>query len=268
MSDSSTKKLAPNAASLLAAARAEGTLSDAAGQALSGVDLGAAIQAGLGVSIDDVEASEVLLLTVLVDDSGSIESAGNADLVRAGHNLVLDALDASKQRDGVLVHTRFLNGTILCPYRPLGGAVRMTRGNYQPAGGTPLYDQAIVTLGTVLAKTQELIDAGVVARSVTLFVTDGADVSSVRARAADVSAVVRDLTRQEGHVVAGMGLADGSTDFRAVFGAMGIADRWILTPGSQAEDIRRAFQVFSQSAVRASQSARFSASAGLGGFLN
>jgi hypothetical protein len=34
---------------------------------------------------------------------------------------------------------------------------------------------------------------------------------------------------------------------------MGIPDRWVLTPGNSASEIRRAFQVFSQSAVRASQ---------------
>jgi hypothetical protein len=44
---------------------------------------------------------------------------------------------------------------------------------------------------------------------------------------------------------------------------MGIPDRWVLTPGNSAGEIRRAFQVFSQSAVRASQGA-----AQLGGFSN
>ena len=43
---------------------------------------------------------------------------------------------------------------------------------------------------------------------------------------------------------------------------MGIPDRWILTPGNSASEIRRAFAVFSQSAVRASQGVQ------LGGFSN
>jgi hypothetical protein len=47
-----------------------------------------------------------------------------------------------------------------------------------------------------------------------------------------------------------------------VFAAMGIPDRWILTPGNSATEIRRAFQVFSQSAVRATQGVA------LGGFSN
>ena len=31
---------------------------------------------------------------------------------------------------------------------------------------------------------------------------------------------------QENHVVAAMGISDGTTDFRAVFSAMGIPNRW------------------------------------------
>ena len=75
------------------------------------------------------------------------------------------------------------------------------------------------------------------------------------------------MTRSEAHIVAAMGISDGITDFRAVFRDMGIEDRWILTPGNNPSEIRRAFQVFSQSAVRASQAASFSQGAA-GGFAN
>jgi hypothetical protein len=82
-----------------------------------------------------------------------------------------------------------------------------------------------------------------------------------------VAALVADLERAESHIVAAMGISDGSTDFRRVFCEMGINDRWVLTPGNSPSEIRKAFQVFSQSAVRASQSASFSQTA-LGGFGN
>lgn len=258
----------PAVNALLGTAHAEGTLSDASMQALSGLDLGAQILSGLGVCAGDVEASEVLLLTILVDDSGSMQFKNNPATVRTGYNLVLDALLASKQKDGVLAHTRYLNGTVLYPYRPITNAIRMDPTNYNPRGGTPLYEQALVALASVHAKCQEFADAGVVARSVTLIITDGADAHSTQATANDVAALAQDLAKQEGHIVAAMGIADGATDFRQVFRDTGIADNWILTPKNNAEDIRRAFQVFSQSAVRASQSARFSASGGLGGFMN
>ena len=251
---------------LIQQAQDDGLLSAASAQALTTVDLGAQIQAGLGIDVEDVMASEVVLLTQLIDDSGSISSAGNAAAVRAGHNLVLDAVRGARQRDDVLAHARYLNGEVLYPYTLLDGARQMDAHNYQPSGGTPLYDAAVVLLGTVLAKAQEFAGSGVPARTVTLIITDGADMHSRRHCARDVAALVRDMTLTETHIVAAMGVDDGSTDFRAVFRDMGIDDRWILTPGNNASDIRQAFGVFSQSVVAVSQGAANFSKGALGGF--
>jgi hypothetical protein len=114
------------------------------------------------------------------------------------------------------------------------------------------------SLGTVIAKAQELAQADRGAHR-TLIITDGGDYNDAL-QARDVKAIVDDMLAQENHIVAAMGISDGTTDFKAVFRAMGIPDRWILTPGNSASEIRRAFAVFSQSAVRASQGAQ------LGGF--
>jgi hypothetical protein len=252
---------------LLKKAHDEGVVSASSLQVLTGVDLGAQIQSGLGISVDDVAASEVLLLSMMPDDSGSIRHAGHEKVVRDGHNVVLDALSASKQQGAILAHTRYLNGTVLFPYRPIDQALRMTSQNYQATGGTPLYDQSVVLLGSVLAKAQDFSQNGVAARSMTLIITDGADQASTRARAKDVAALVRDMARAEVHIIAAMGIDDGVTDFRTVFREMGIEERWILTPSNSASDIRKAFQVFSQSAVRASQAASFTHAA-MGGFVN
>lgn len=258
MSNEDSKKIKK----LLGDAHGTGALSAKSLATLDVVDVGAQIQAGLGVTIDDVAASEVVLLTMMPDDSSSIQSAGNTDAVRDGHNYVLDALAGSKQSGEVLAHTRYLNGHVLCPYTALEHAVKMTRANYNPNLGTPLFDQAAVVLGTVIAKATELAQAGIAVRTVTLIITDGGDFGSTRCKAADIRALVEDMLAQENHIVAAMGISDGTTDFRAVFAAMGIPARWVLTPGNSSSEIRRAFQVFSQSAVRASQGAA------LGGFGN
>ena len=250
------------ATKLLDDAHKAGALSTASLHALDVVDLGAQIQAGLGIAIDDVAASEVVLVTMMPDDSSSIATAGNTAAVRDGHNLVLEALRRSRQAGEVFVHTRYLNGTILYPYVGLDGAIAMDAGNYDPRLGTPLYDQTMVLLGTVIAKSAELAQAGVPVRTVTLLITDGGDYGSQRATAREVKALVADLVAQENHVVAAMGISDGTTDFRTVFRAMGIADRWILTPGNTSSEIRKAFQVFSQSA------AAVSGGAWAGGFGN
>ena len=264
MTKKSSSKKVPG---LFDAAQDDGTLSSGSRQVLDVVDLGAQIQAGLGIAVDDVESSEVVLVSLMPDDSGSIRFAGNADAVREGHNLVLDSLAACRQRDDIFVHNRYLNGDILYPYTPVDQAVRMTSQNYDPCLGTPLYDQTIVLLGTVLAKAQEFADAGVPVRTVTLLITDGADAGSHRATARHVKSLVEDMLAAENHIIAAMGIDDGSCDFRQVFRSMGIPDSWILTPQNSASEVRKAFQVFSQSAVRASQSASFSKSA-LGGFVN
>lgn len=251
---------------LLTSALQEGSLSPTTFNALSAPDLGVQIQAALGVPVDHVQSSEVLLLTMLVDDSGSIDFVkGNTEAVRMGHNLVLDALTASKQGVDILAHTRYLNGFVLFPYSPIDQAIRMTPANYDPSLGTPLYDQTAVTLGTVLAKIQDFARYGVPVRSVTLIITDGADLHSVRQTAATVRPMVEDLLRAETNIVAAMGITDGVTDFRRVFTDMGVPDEWILTPANTDTEIRKAFRVFSQSSVQAYKSGSFSRSA-LGGF--
>jgi hypothetical protein len=243
----------------------DGLLSTASIQALDVNDIGAQIQAGLGVNVDDVMASEVVLVTIMPDDSGSIRFAGNTQAVRGGHNTVLDTLINSKQKDNILIHTRYLNGFILYPYCPLDQAIRMNPQNYNPNEGTPLYDQTLVLLGTVLAKSQEFADNGVPVRTITLIISDGADVHSTRANGKMVASVVNDMLKTENHIIAAMGIDDGETDFRLIFQEMGIRDEWILTPGNSESEIRQAFQIFSQSAIRVSQSANNLNS--LGGFF-
>jgi len=248
-----------NLNSLFGAAQEEGTLSSAGAQVLNIPDLGAQIQAAIGISVDDVTASEVILVTPLVDDSGSIRFVpGNTEAVRDGHNGLLDALGGSKQSDGILVHCRYLNGTILYPYVPLSQAIRMDSGNYNPSGGTPLYDQIARTLGTVLAKVQEFADAGVPCRSISVILTDGADEHSKQhLTGASVAPLIRDLLRTEMHIIAFMGLdgGQGPDFFKRIASEMGIPAEWILTPKNNPREIRQAFAMVSQSAVRASQAA-------------
>ncbi len=72
----------PNLNNLFQTAQDEGLLSQASMQALNVIDLGAQIQAGLGVNVDDVTASEVVLVTIMPDDSGSIRFSGNTSPVK------------------------------------------------------------------------------------------------------------------------------------------------------------------------------------------
>ncbi len=261
-----------NVSQLLKGAAASGELSPRSLAIVNVSDIGAQIQAGLGISVDDVETGEVVVLTILVDDSGSIRFAGNSQVMRDGHNMVIKELGDAKQVGSVIASTRYFNGFILFPYSPLSQAVLMDDRNYNPNGGTPLYDQSAVTLASVIAKRQEFADAGVQCRTITLLTTDGNDEHSPKSMGgrgttpADVASIVKDMLMAEMHIIAAMGIDDGKTNFRKVFGEMGIPEQWILTPGNRGKDIRAAFRLFSQSAVRASQSARRHSQVAAGGF--
>lgn len=252
---------------LLQNAHEDGDLSQSSLTALTKIpDIGAIIQEGLGVPIDNVKSSEVILLNILVDDSGSIQSAGNEQPIRDGHNMLIQALMESKQQDNIEVLNRYLNGTVLYPYTPLSLIPNMDSRNYHANGGTPLFDEAAKLLATVIAKTQDFKNNGIQVRTITLIMTDGEDVHSRISTTNDVKKIVTDMLRSEDHIVAAMGFDNGSCNFKQVFSDMGIPDRWILTTGDDKSSIRKAFQVFSQSAVRASQSAAHFSQTNLGGF--
>ncbi len=228
-------------------------------------NLGPDITAGLGdVDYDDLGTAEVLLVTQIVDDSGSIRFvAGNTEAVRDGHNMVIDSLNGSKQSAGVLMSTRLLNRGLLSGYTTLDVVPRLDVHNFNPSGGTPLYDTIKVALTTVATKMADFEQNGVAARALTVIVTDGADNGYTRPK--EVLNMIQGLLKTEQHIIAGVGVADGSTDFAQVFKEIGILDEWILTPKNTPSDIRKAFGVISQSAVRASQTATFSQTA-MGGF--
>ena len=247
-------------------AHAEGILSDAATHTLTVSNLGAEIQASLGVPVDDVPFSEVILLTQMPDDSGSIASSGKEQVVRDGHNQILDAMTGSRQRNNILAHTRFLNGSVLFPYCFIDQATRLTAANYRADQGTPLYDQTVALLATVLAGSLRFSVNGVVARTITLLITDGFDQHSYRYTAGDVAGIVANMRAAETHIVAAMGIGDDPAAFRRIFREMGIDDRWILTPSDDPGAIRDAFGLVSRSAVRASQTTGNFSQSLFGGF--
>lgn len=224
---------------------------------MQATDVAAAINNGLGINADAFQTNEVTLVAVMVDDSSSIRSAGNTDHVRDGYNGVLDALLGSKagQANTIMWHGRMLNGAVITPFVLLKDAPRLDGANYNPAGNTPLYDRSVEFFSTVAAKIKEFQDAGVVVKAVALIITDGADVGSRRNTPGDVEKIVKSLLRSETAIVHAMGIDDGGTDFRRVFHAMGIPDDAVMLPGSTGKEIRAACQLFSQSAIRVSQTA-------------
>jgi|GEM_PF-3085800 len=210
---------------------------------------------------------DAVLLSILLDDSSSMSP--NEAVAIDGFNHVIEALRQSKQQDGILVQTWLLNSGVVHPFIDLMSVPTMDTSVYKTYGMTPLYKRTLEILSTAVAKQQELENAGVPSRSITFVVTDGGDNNSNSITKWDVKTFVTDLLTDratvEKHIIGGMGIDDGLTDFVDVFKGMGIEDSWILTPSNNHGEIRKAFEVFSQSAVRASQSAQgFSQTVGAG----
>lgn len=252
----------PDLNALFGAAKQDNNLSGGGLQVLNLNDLGTQIQAGLGVKVDDVTSSEVICLVLVVDDSSSIRFVqGNTEAIRDGVNSILGALADTKQSDSIIGYCILMNRGVLYPFSPildgkkLDQKLQLTPQNYNPSGGTPLYDTVTVALGTAIAKVQEFSNAGVPARAITVVITDGENAGGRKQDPSDVRPLVDDLMRSEMHLVIGMGIADGHTDFKDIFTRMGIRPEWVLTPANDPSSIRKACMMVSQSAVRASQAA-------------
>jgi hypothetical protein len=221
---------------LMVGAFTEGAVSQETMGALTSVpEIGVRISEGLG-GLADAD----FLVTVMPDDSFSIDTPAMRTAVRQGHNLVLTT---AREQPGIrcLFHSRYLNGTVLNPYVPARDALEMTEANYSLSpGGTPLYDQSVVVLGTVLAKWRS-VPGDRRPRTLSVLISDGADTTSTACTPADVKWIVSDMLMTGDHIVAAMGISDGRTDFPKVFGDMGVPEQWILTPDASPDKLGAAF---------------------------
>jgi len=201
---------------------------------------GAALEVGRGLG-ELSSSRELLLATILVDDSTSI--ASRIDDIRLGHRRMCEALAVEAASADVQVLTRALNRGVLFPFRNLANAIPLTTENFSEkhlVGETPLYTQSVLTLGTVLMKAREIEDTGASVRTFTLIITDGEDNDSRPITANHVRVLVADMVDlHTNHIVAGMGIGKRG-DFSKVFRSMGI-DR-IYTAGASAEDLSAEFQ--------------------------
>lgn len=226
-------------------------------------NIGNEIQDSLGMPAINLPYQDVTLLVILIDDSGSISNHNNEQHIIDGYNQIIQAVQESKN-PSVMVCTKFLNHGDLNPFCLIQDAPLLDDNNYKAYGGTPLYDKTIEMLSTIAIKSQEFIDNGIPVRTISVIITDGDDEHSIKS-ATDVAPFVKSLLRAEAHIMAAMGIDDGSTDFRQVFKEMGFKDEWILTPGNTKHELRDAFKMVSKSVSKASKNANSFSKAVLGG---
>ena len=239
--------------SLFSSAQAAGVLSTESSSLLTG-HLGPVVVAGAaGLGAERIAASDVTLVTVLIDKSSSIGSSDLEDAVRAGQNALVDAFSGSKEKDGILLAlwTFHHDAEVVHSYTPVDDAVRLDDKNYRAGGATHLYDTWCDALAANVAYAETLRASGTPCRSVVVVITDGADYGSSR-KARDCATLSRDLLGSEQFVLAFVGV--GGDDFRTVARQMGIPDGCVLVQkDATPSGMRRAFQMVSRSAIRASQ---------------
>jgi uncharacterized protein YegL len=238
---------------LLSSATAAGTLSAATSSFLSG-SLGAVVIAGAaGKDAEDIVASDVTLVTLLVDASSSIHDRGLEDAVRDGQNLLVDALGDTRERESILMALWTFNSdlNVLHSYVGLDDVTRLDKKSYAGLGSTRLYDTWCDALTANVAYAQQLRSSGTPCKSVVVVITDGEDVGSKR-RAADCARISRDLLASEQFTLAFVGV--GTSDFHTIAREMGVPDGCIAVQAQATPSaIRQVFRMVSQSAIRASQ---------------
>lgn len=252
--DGNDNKKPDDLSQLFAAAVSTSILSSQSSSLITG-NLGPMVLAGAaGKALEDITASDVTLVTVLIDASSSIHSAGLEQAVRDGQNGLIDAFGGAKEKDSVLLAlwTFATDMDVLHSYLPVDEAVRLDAKNYRAGGCTRLYDTWCDALAANVAYAQRLRDGGTPTRSVVVVITDGADYGSKR-KAGDCARLSKDLLGSETFTLAFVGVGS-DTDFHKVAKSMGVPDGCVLVQkDATAKSLRQVFQMVSRSAIRASQ---------------
>lgn len=218
-------------------------------------NLGAIVIAGAaGKAAEDIVASDVLLVTLLVDASSSIHARGLEDAVREGANMLVDSLSATRERDAVLMALWTFNDDtrVVHSYVGLDDVTRLDKTNYAGVGCTRLFDTWCDALTANVVYAQRLRDSGTPCKSIVVVVTDGEDVGSKR-RAADCKRLSAQLLSSEQFTLAFVGVGS-DVDFSKVAKDMGVPAGCVAVQAQATPSaIRKVFRMVSQSAIRASQ---------------
>jgi hypothetical protein len=238
----------------LSSAVASGVLSAQTSSLVTG-HLGPLVVAGAaGKALEDLTASDVTLVTLLVDASGSIADRGLEQAVRDGQNALLDAFGGAKEKDSVLLALWTFNDQpkVVHAYVPVDEATRLDSKTYRGRGATRLYDTWCDALTANVAYAQRLRDGGTPTRSIVVVLTDGEDVGSTRT-SRDCSKLSKDLLASELFTLAFVGVGK-DVDFELIAAAMGIPSGCVhVQRDATATGLRKTFQLVSRSAIRASQ---------------
>ncbi len=209
------------------------------------------IEAASGLACDDIVSSEVTLVTVAIDCSGSIAGRDLVDTIIMGQNEMLDALTGSKKKDSILMSQWLFSNQsdVLNSYIPLEKCEKLDKSNYMSDGMTDLYGVTFDAISANIAYAQQLMDEGTPVQSIVVIITDGEDTVE-RLKTDKIRTLAQDVLKSERFVLAYIGAGD-DLDHEVISKEIGFPA--FLKVGSTQSEIRRLFKTVSQSVIKQSQ---------------
>ncbi len=202
----------------------------------------------LGIDPDNIKTEKVTIVTVQLDDSGSMRDVGG--LVRECYARCLQELKEAGSRHDILVGAMTLGRGVIQPYVRLQDAKPLTPEDYTPFyDQSPIYFHTIEMLRHVVAKQAEVQLAGISARTISLILTDGANGSDRDdTTAQQVKEVVEEVQSRRHSKIWGIGFESGARNGDSPTAAllgMGLKPEFVKSP-SDPSGLIEAFREFSR----------------------
>jgi hypothetical protein len=209
-----------------------------------------------GVDVDDIDSEEVTLVVVAIDASGSMYTWAE-EVKRAYREQFLEPLKKAKNAESILVSVVVFsagagsNVRLVHGYMPVSQCPELTDSDYQPDGGTPLYDAVWNGLTGLVTYGQHLRDNGTRTKSIAVVLSDGWENSS-RTSASKLRRLSGDVLTQHEYVLSYVFFGDQAEGDKAAKD-IGFPPHHRLTEDLDGSGIRRVFGQVSASVITTSQ---------------
>lgn len=217
-----------------------------------------------GIPTDDIDTEDVTLVSVLIDGSGSMQPYRD-DVIKNYNDSFLKPIQGAANAKSILVSTWIFSESpgiplvrLLHSHKPAGECPLLTRQDYAPDGGTPLYKALYQALTGIFNYGNTLLDNGHNIKRIVLLLSDGEENASRGfVSSSQLKQFSKDMLNTETCVLSYIYFGD-ERDGNKYASNIGFPENHRLTEDVRnqggAQAIRRVFGTISSSVIRASQS--------------
>jgi hypothetical protein len=206
-----------------------------------------------GVDAGELDADIVTLVSLILDTSYSMKH--NEAIVRESYDeLIIKAMRDSKQADSMLVSARTFSDkeTVLYGFKKVADIGKIGSQYTADGNATILYEATVNAITAIRAYAKNLNDQGVQAKCIVAVFSDGANNWGKYMQPDQVKKLADDCIKAEMFYLVYVGFKQDVRDnLEAIGKSMGFPN--ILTASSNPSEVRNAFGLVSQSAIRKSQ---------------